>query len=294
MQVGQVGVSEPRSPRHGIHIDPEALAETAVDLQGAQGNRKIGPKVHEAQAGQARSQREASCLDRADSPAPDADADTIAQPQPAPNALANDAGPLPLLDLQHEATDGSRHDYHASMPDILEDGQVPDSELSLKPVQPPPNPDISDEEGQCSPHMQHMPPSAADNVQDSHRNTSASTGQQILQASIHAKAGKLPGSLKEPSAEWLSQQLNPNNEAYNPALAEQHRAKRLRSDPTYAHRVARKEKSKLLKRIHWSQKSTLTPAEHGYLIDLQGESYHAILQLCWLVMYLHTPSYVLL
>lgn len=165
-----------------------------------------------------------------------------------------------------------------SAPDSLEEGQVSD----FQPVAEAEHllmSDHSDEEGQCSPHQQdtaaaygHALHRSTSQIPNMHSRAAGGAGQHCQPSLHNINTCSRLGSANTASTEWLSQQLNPNNEAYNPAFAELHRAKRMRTDAGYVHRVARKEKSKLLKRIYWSQKSTLTPEEHCYLLDLQGES----------------------
>lgn len=68
----------------------------------------------------------------------------------------------------------------------------------------------------------------------------------------------------------LADMLNPNNAAYDPNFAAQHRAMRAQTDPLYAEQKARKQVTKLIKRLHWKTKSAFTAEEHGYMLDLQG------------------------
>lgn len=77
-------------------------------------------------------------------------------------------------------------------------------------------------------------------------------------------------SLGEAAGPNLADMLNPNNAAYDPNFAAQHRAMRAQTDPLYAEQKARKQVTKLIKRLHWKTKSAFTAEEHGYMLDLQG------------------------
>lgn len=141
-----------------------------------------------------------------------------------------------------------------------------------------PTTELSDEEGQCSPHRHqasaavnepHVPLLQAPYVS---KDSAASLTQPYQQPLLHVRTANPQGQVKPTQNASLAQRLNPNNPAFDPVFAEKHRAKRLRTDATYAHSMARKEKKKLLKRVHWSQKSSLSPQEHCYLLDLQGKS----------------------
>ena len=141
-----------------------------------------------------------------------------------------------------------------------------------------PTTELSDEEGQCSPHQQqasaavnqpHVPLLRAPYIS---KDSAASLTQPYQQPLLQVRTANAQGQVKPTQNASLAQRLNPNNPAFDPVFAEKHRAKRLRTDATYAHTMARKEKKKLLKRVHWSQKSSLSPQEHCYLLDLQGKS----------------------
>ena len=81
----------------------------------------------------------------------------------------------------------------------------------------------------------------------------------------------------------LAQKLNPNNAAFDPVFAAEYRAKRAQ-DLHYLDSKVRKQQSKLLKRVHWVQKSAFTAEEHGYLLDLQGECHVCCAVLCCAVL----------
>ena len=103
--------------------------------------------------------------------------------------------------------------------------------------------------------------------------------REVLAAVFDAKTSADRMALQEPPEPPLAQKLNPNNAAYDPVFAAEHRARRA-EDPHYLDSKLRKQQSKLLKRVHWVQKSAFTAEEHGYLLDLQGEC-HASAALRW-------------
>lgn len=130
--------------------------------------------------------------------------------------------------------------------------------------------DASEEDGQGSPHAPgHSTSLHSTGVSETRPQSSAMQQQNPISGPAAKPAAAAP-SAKRAQAAPLEQRLNPNNPAHDPIFAEQHRAKRMRTDAAYAHSLARKQKKKLIKRVHWSQKSSLTPQEHGYLLDLQG------------------------
>ena len=94
--------------------------------------------------------------------------------------------------------------------------------------------------------------------------------RDLLAAVFDAKTSADRMAKQEPPEPPLAQKLNPNNVAYDPVCAAEHRAKRA-EDPHYLDSKMRKQQSKLLKRVHWVQKSAFTAEEHGYLLDLEGE-----------------------
>ena len=92
-----------------------------------------------------------------------------------------------------------------------------------------------------------------------------------LQAAVLAQNTSVEGTaVRGPAEPSLADRLNPNNAAFDPVFAAEHRARRAQ-EPRYQHLRACRQESKLLKRIHWTQKSAFTAEEHGYLLDLQGE-----------------------
>lgn len=68
----------------------------------------------------------------------------------------------------------------------------------------------------------------------------------------------------------IADRLNPNNAAFDPVCAAKYRARRA-EDPLYVYLKECKQAQKLLKRVHWTQKSAFTAEEHGYLLDLKGD-----------------------
>ncbi len=78
-------------------------------------------------------------------------------------------------------------------------------------------------------------------------------------------------ALKNAAAPALADLLNPNNAAFNPKFAAQHRAMRAQANPLYAQQKARKQVIKLIKKLHWDRASAFTMEEHGYLLDLHGD-----------------------
>ena len=156
-----------------------------------------------------------------------------------------------------------------SEPASVEDGQTFDVPLPAN-AEGVHLSDLSDEEGQCSPHQQQALAAFANDalpepLLQAPYPHDASAGQRVEMANK-------PSLTKPTKTVPLAQRLNPNNAAFDAAFAEQHRAKRMRTDTGYAHSIARKEKKKLLKRVHWSQKSALSAKEHCYLVDLSGKS----------------------
>ncbi|KAL0032885.1 hypothetical protein WJX77_004910 [Trebouxia sp. C0004] len=75
-------------------------------------------------------------------------------------------------------------------------------------------------------------------------------------------------ALRDAAGPTLADLLNPNNAAYDPEFAAQHRAMRAQANPVYAHQKARKQVNKLIK--HWDKASAFTVEEHGYVLDLHG------------------------
>lgn len=98
-----------------------------------------------------------------------------------------------------------------------------------------------------------------------------SNRRDMLAALFGAKTPADRMAVRGPPERPLAQKLNPNNAAFDPIFAAEHRARRAQEDPRYLYSKERKQQSKLLKRVHWVQKSAFTAEEHGYLLDLQGE-----------------------
>lgn len=78
-------------------------------------------------------------------------------------------------------------------------------------------------------------------------------------------------ALRNAAPATLADLLNPNNAAFNPEFAAQHRAMRAQANPLYAQQKARKQVIKLIKKLHWDRASAFTMEEHGYLLDLHGD-----------------------
>jgi len=79
-------------------------------------------------------------------------------------------------------------------------------------------------------------------------------------------------ALRDAAGPTLPELLNPNNAAYDPEFAAQHRAMRAQANPLYVHQKARKQVIKLIKKLHWDKTSAFTVEEHGYMLDLHGDS----------------------
>ncbi|KAL0039457.1 hypothetical protein WJX79_008968 [Trebouxia sp. C0005] len=75
-------------------------------------------------------------------------------------------------------------------------------------------------------------------------------------------------ALRNAAGPTLADLLNPNNVAYDPEFAARHRAMRAQADPLYAQQKARKQVTKLIKKLHWDKASAFTIEEHAYLLDL--------------------------
>ena len=78
-------------------------------------------------------------------------------------------------------------------------------------------------------------------------------------------------ALRDAAGPILADLLNPNNAAFDPEIAAQHRAMRAQANPLYAQQKARKQVIKLIKKLHWDRASAFTIEEHGYLLDLHGD-----------------------
>lgn len=78
-------------------------------------------------------------------------------------------------------------------------------------------------------------------------------------------------ALRNAAGPTLADLLNPNNVAYDPEFAARHRAMRAQADPLYAQQKARKQVTKLIKKLHWDKASAFTIEEHAYLLDLHGD-----------------------
>ncbi len=97
-------------------------------------------------------------------------------------------------------------------------------------------------------------------------------------------------ALRDAAGPTLADLLNPNNAAYDPAFAAQHRAMRAQANPLYAQQKARKQVIKLIKKLHWDKASAFTIEEHGYLLDLHGD----VSKLVAAGMCIHTRSNICL
>lgn len=107
--------------------------------------------------------------------------------------------------------------------------------------------------------------------QSHRRDAQPSVLAQKASAEGIAAWGPVEGTaVRGPAEPSLADRLNPNNAAYDPVFAAEHRARRAQ-EPRYQHMRVCRQDAKLLKRIHWTQKSAFTAEEHGYLLDLQGE-----------------------
>ena len=97
--------------------------------------------------------------------------------------------------------------------------------------------------------------------------------RDMLAAVLGTKTPADRMAMRGPPEPPICQRLNPNNAAYDPVFAAEHRTRRAHKDPHYLYSKARKQQSKLLRRVHWVRKSAFTAEEHDYLLDLQGECY---------------------
>ena len=136
-------------------------------------------------------------------------------------------------------------------------------------------------EGQLPPseHDDGVPAEAQPVPQEPESAGPAATGNLDVQEKSAVLGIKTPAERvapKQAAAPNLADKLNPNNAAYDPGLAAHHRAMRAQTDPQYVHNKARRQISKLTKRMHLPQKSAFTAEEHGYLLDLQGELWRTV------------------
>ena len=111
--------------------------------------------------------------------------------------------------------------------------------------------------------------------------------RDMLAAVFGAKNPADRMAVRGPPEPPLAQKLNPNNAAFDPVFAAEYRARRAQEDPHYLYSKVRKQQSKLLKRVHWVQKSAFTAEEHGYLLDLQGECLVSSVLRCAVLCLLH-------
>ena len=117
--------------------------------------------------------------------------------------------------------------------------------------------------------------------------------RDILAALFAARTPADRMAVRGPPEPPLAEKLNPNNAAFDPVFTAENRARRAQEDPHYLYSKVRKQQFKLLKRVHWVQKSAFAAEEHGYLLDLQGECCVSSL-LCCAVLRWAGPSHAAL
>ena len=178
--------------------------------------------------------------------------------------LREESGPLPGLTAQSSATAANLVEESIYAKDIRQPTAAEHQKLErLQSLRPEPGKRAAAKQTQ-----QAVPPISS--VPD---HTVTGSGQSYRNETLASLLGiKTPAermAMRDVAEPALLNRLNPNNVAYDPAFAADYKARRAK-DPQYQYMKAFKSVSKLLKRVHWSQKSAFTADDHAYLIDLQG------------------------